>query len=83
MMTTMSRCAVVDEEEYQPKEQLEEAGDMTAREMAAAALPQKEVGKKFSGETTESNFAAEWQVKAIVDRENGMGDLVDLPTDEE
>ena len=37
----------------------------------------------MSGETAKLNFAAEWQVKAIADKEDGMGNLVDLPTDEE
>jgi hypothetical protein len=58
MKTTMSRHATTDEGEFQPKEELEEAGDMPAREMAAATLPQKEVGQQFSGETVELKFAA-------------------------
>jgi hypothetical protein len=45
MKTSMSRHVKTKEEEYQPKEQLEEAGDMPIREMAAATLPQKEAGQ--------------------------------------
>jgi hypothetical protein len=42
MKTAFPRHATDNEGEIQPKEQLEEAGDMPVREMVAAKLPQEE-----------------------------------------
>jgi hypothetical protein len=44
MITVVPRYAAEDEMKLRAEEQLEEAGDMPAREMAAATLPQKEAG---------------------------------------
>jgi hypothetical protein len=71
------------EGEYQPKEQLEEAGDMPAGELAATKLSKEEAEKQLSDKTAKLNFAAGWQAKTTRDGENHMGDRVDLPIDKE
>jgi hypothetical protein len=83
MMTAMSRYAVDDEEEFQSGKQLEEDRVMLAREISKEKLPHEEVEQQFSDETIELKFAAEWQVEATTNEEDGMEYLVDLPTDEE
>jgi hypothetical protein len=51
--------------------------------MEETKLSKEEAEQQLSNKTTEMNFAAEWPASATVEEEDGMGDLVDLPTDEE
>jgi hypothetical protein len=67
---------------YQPKEQLEEAGDMPAGELTVK-LSEEEAEQQLSDETAELKSAAGWQAKATRDGENHKGDQVDLPINEE
>jgi hypothetical protein len=80
-MTAALKPATENEAEFQSGEQLEEAGDEPAGELAEAKLSEREVEQQLSDETAEMNFAAEWQVKATRDGENHKGDRVDLPID--
>jgi hypothetical protein len=82
MMTAVLRSAAEGESEFQSEEQLEEAGDAPAGELAEAKLSEGEAEKRLSDQTAELNFAAEWQAEAT-EEENSMGDLVDLPIDKD
>jgi hypothetical protein len=82
MMTAVLRSAAEGESEFQSEEQLEEAGDAPAGELAEEKLSEGEAEKRLSDKTAELNFAAEWQAEAT-EEENSMGDLVDLPTDKD
>jgi hypothetical protein len=69
----------IEEGEFHPEEQLEEAGSMPAGKMAEASLLEGEAKHQFSEEIAKLNFAAGWRDKATTNGENNMGDLVDLP----
>jgi hypothetical protein len=79
MMTVMPRHAAEDEGKFQSEEQLEEAGDMPAEELVEAKLSEKEAEQQLSDRIAELESAAEWQLNATKEEEDGMGDLVDLP----
>jgi hypothetical protein len=72
-MTAALKPAAEDEAEFQSGEQLEEAGDEPARELAEANLSEGEAEQQLSDETAELEFAAGWQVKATRDGENQQG----------
>jgi hypothetical protein len=79
MMTVMPRHATEDEGKFQSEEQLEEAGAEPAEELAEAKLSEKEAEQQLSDRIAELESAAEWQLNATKEEEDGMGDLVDLP----
>lgn len=64
---------------FQSEEQLERAGDTPAGEMAEVELPPGEAEQQFSDRTAREEFAARWQIKAIEDEEDSIGDHDDLP----
>jgi hypothetical protein len=73
---------MLDGEEYQPEEQLEEAGvEPTQEELAGVSLSEEIVEQQFSEETAELESATEWQAKAT-GYEDIMRDQVDLPFDQ-
>jgi hypothetical protein len=78
MIIAMPRHATEDEGKFQFKEHLEEVGDAPAGELAEEKLSKGEVEKRLSDKSAKLNFAAEWKAEAT-EKEDGMGDIVDLP----
>jgi hypothetical protein len=82
MMTAVLRSAAEGESEFQSEEQLEEAGDAPAGELAEAKLSEKEAEQQLSDRIAELESAAEWQLNATREGKDNMGDRADLPTKE-
>jgi hypothetical protein len=77
------RDAVVkSEEEFQPEEQLDEAGLVPAQgeELTEGELSEEMVEQQLSSMVVEFGPVVEWKASATGDRSN-MGDQIDLPID--
>jgi hypothetical protein len=66
---------------YQPREQLEEVGDVPAKELTETNMSEGETEQQLSEETAELESAAEWQLSATRGNKDSMGNRVDLHND--
>jgi hypothetical protein len=79
MMNVMLRHAAEDEGKFQYEDKMEEAGAKLAEELAEAKLLEKEAEQQLSDRIEKLESAVEWQLNDTKEKEDGMGDLVDLP----